>query len=362
MQKVMYQSFFGKKTVLFIVLLLLLIAPLFLSDFRLNLLGKFLAFAILAIGLDLLWGYTGVLSLGHGIFFGIGAYCMAMYLTLERTAGGLPDFMLWSGISEMPLIWAPFQYPILAIMLGVLLPAVIALILGFLTFRNRINGVYFTILSQALVIAIVTLFVAQQKLTGGTSGLTNFKTVFGYQLNSVTTQTVIYLITVILLALVFLGCKRLVKGRFGQVLIGIRDGENRLRFLGYDPSIYKTFIYTLSAGLAGLAGMLFVLQVGIISPTMMGIVPSIEMVLWVALGGRGTLIGPIIGAVFVNAAKTGFSESYPDIWTYFLGALFVIVVIFLPKGLTGLFATIKERWRIGNVRKSSSSTIEKHNS
>jgi urea transport system permease protein len=354
MQNTIYQKIWSQRVILNLIFLLLLAAPLFLSDFRLNLLGKFLAFAILAIGLDLLWGYTGVLSLGHGIFFGLGAYCMAMYLKLEATGGGLPDFMAWSGMSELPLIWIPFQYPIVAIILGILLPAIIAFMLGYLTFRNRISGVYFTILSQALVLVVVTLFVGSQNLTGGSSGLTNFNTFFGFSVNSATTQTAFYIITVIVLGLVFILSRKLVKGRFGKILVGIRDGENRMRFLGYSPSAYKTFIYTLSAAIAGLAGMLFVLQVGIISPTMIGIIPSIEMVLWVALGGRGTLIGPVIGAVLVNAAKTGFSESYPDIWTYFLGLLFVLVVVFLPKGITGLF----EKWNDRRKKQDVSSSVE----
>ncbi|SFL56691.1 urea ABC transporter membrane protein [Gracilibacillus orientalis] len=354
MQNTIYQKLLSRRVIFSLIFLLLLAAPLFMSDFRLNLLGKFLAFAILAIGLDLLWGYTGVLSLGHGIFFGIGAYCMAMYLKLEATGGTLPDFMAWSGMSELPLIWLPFQYPIIAILLGILIPAVVALFIGYLTFRNRISGVYFTILSQALVLVVVTLFVGSQNLTGGTSGLTNFKTLFGFQVNSASTQTAFYLITVVVLGLVFFACRKLIKGRFGKILVGIRDGENRMRFLGYNPSAYKTFIYTLSGGIAGLAGMLFVLQVGIISPTMIGIIPSIEMVLWVALGGRGTLIGPIIGAVLVNAAKTGFSESYPDIWTYFLGLLFVLVVVFLPKGITGLF----EKWSDRRKKQDVSSSVE----
>jgi urea transport system permease protein len=298
----------------------------------------------LVLGLDLLWGYTGVLSLGHGIFFGFGAYAMAMYLKLEASGGKIPDFMQWSGIQELPLLWVPFQHPIIAIILGIFIPFIIAMLLGFLTFRNRITGVYFTILSQALVIVVTTLFIAKQNLTGGTNGVTGFRTIFGFSLSSPVTQITIYLTTVAVLALTYVGCRKLIKGRLGKVLIGIRDGENRLRFLGYDPSSYKTFIYALSAGIAGLAGMLFVLQVGIISPTMMGIIPSIEMVLWVALGGRGTLIGPVIGAVLVNTAKTGFSESYPDFWLYFLGMLFVVVVVFLPNGMMGLYRNLKERW------------------
>jgi urea transport system permease protein len=262
--------------------------------------------------------------------------------------------MAWSGMTELPFIWLPFQYPIVAIILGILIPSLLAFFLGYLTFWNRISGVYFTILSQALVLVLVTLFVGAQNLTGGTSGLTNFKTLFGYSINSSTSQMVFYFITVGVLAIIFISCRLLVKGRFGKVLVGIRDGENRMRFLGYNPSTYKTFIYTLSAAIAGVAGMLFVLQVGIISPTMIGIIPSIEMVLWVALGGRGTLIGPVIGAVFVNAAKTGFSESYPEIWTYFLGLLFVLVVVFLPRGLTG----IVEKWKGRRPTQDDSTSIE----
>lgn len=360
MQKLFNQSLFNRKILLFGLLLVLLAAPLFLSDFRLNLLGKYLAFAIVVLGLDLLWGYTGVLSLGHGVFFGLGAYAMAMYLKLEASGGTLPDFMQWSGIQQLPAFWLLFQNPIAAILLGILIPTVIAGLLGFLTFRNRINGVYFTILSQALAVIVVTLFIGKQELTGGTNGLTGFKTIFGYSLSSLLTQTIIYFVTVLMLVVSFLVCKKLVKGRLGQVLIGIRDGENRLRFIGYDPSIYKTFIYAMSAGFAGLAGMLFVLQVGIISPAMMGIIPSVEMVLWVALGGRGTLIGPVIGAILVNSAKTGFSESYPEIWTYFLGFLFVIVVVFLPNGIMGLFKSMKERWSLNGRKQPNHSSVKKH--
>lgn len=341
----MKKSMINRNALLFVLLLVILLAaPSFLSDFRLNLLGKYLTFAIIVLGLDLLWGYTGVLSLGHGVYFGFGAYAMAMYLKLEAAHGSLPDFMQWSGIQKLPFFWQLFQNPIVSIVLGILIPTLIAGLLGFLTFRNRINGVYFTILSQAFAVIVVTLLIGKQELTGGSNGLTGFTTIFGFSLTSPQTQTAIYFITVLMLAVTFIFCKKMVSGRLGQVLIAIRDGENRLRFIGYDPAIYKTFIYAVSAGIAGLAGMLFVLQVGIISPAMIGIIPSVEMVLWTALGGRGTLIGPVIGAILVNSAKTGFSESYPDIWTYFLGFLFVMVVVFLPNGLAGLWKSITERW------------------
>jgi len=321
----------------------LLCAPMFLSDFRLNLLAKFLAFAIVAIGLDLIWGYTGILSLGHGVFFGLGAYCMAMYLKLEATGGKLPDFMSWSGLSEMPWFWKPFNYAYVAIPAGIVLPMALAFVLGFFTFRNRIRGVYFTILTQALVIIATTLFVGQQQYTGGTNGITGYQTIFGFPLKEQSTKVVLYWVTVAVLIGVFLLCRWLVNSRSGRVLRAVRDAENRARFIGYDPASYQLFVFSVSAGLAGLAGMLFVLHVGIISPTTMGIVPSIEIVLWVALGGRGTLIGAALGAIAVNAAKSGLSEAFPDSWLFFMGALFVIVVVFMPKGIIGLVQQLSAR-------------------
>lgn len=320
------------------VLLLMCMAPLFTTPFRLGLLTKFLALAVLAVGLDLIWGYGGILSLGHGVFFGLGAYAMAMYLKLDASGLALPDFMGWSGVASLPWFWEPFRSFPAALILGMLLPALLALILGFFTFRNRIVGVYFTILTQALVMIVVTLFVGKQEWTGGTNGLTGYSSILGFNLNAPSTKIGLYFITLAALAGAYTLCRRIVNSRVGQVLEASRDGENRVRFLGFDPSRYKTFAFAVSGGLAGLAGMLFVLQVGIISPSMMGIVPSIEMVLWVALGGRGTLIGAIIGAVLLNAAKTGISEAYPEGWLLVLGALFVIVVVLMPKGLTGLWS------------------------
>lgn len=344
-----------------VVVALLMLAPLVLSDFRLGLLAKFLAFAIVAIGLDLIWGYTGILSLGHGVFFGLGAYCMAMFLKLESTGGKLPDFMSWSGLSEMPWFWKPFEYAAFAIPAGIIIPMLLAFILGFFTFRNRIRGVYFTILTQALVIIMTTLFIGQQQYTGGTNGITGYTTIFGFALKDQSTKIALYWITVIALIGIFFMCKWLVNSRSGRVLRAVRDAENRARFIGYNPSSYQLFVFCVSAGIAGLAGMLFVLHVGIISPTTMGIVPSIEIVLWVALGGRGSLIGAVIGAVAVNAAKSGLSESFPDSWLFFMGALFVIVVVFLPKGLVGLTQQIAERLkrRLGKDDNSTYSVLPK---
>ncbi len=334
-----------ERLVFAVVMVGLLLAPLFLSDFRMNLLGKFLAFAIAAIGIDLLWGYTGILSLGHGVFFGLGAYGMAMYLKLEASGGKLPDFMSWSGLTELPWFWKPFANPVLAIVAALVVPMALAGLLGYLTFRNRIKGVFFSILSQAVVLIVVTLFIGQQAYTGGTNGITNFKTVFGYSLSSPTVQTFLYYLTLAVLIAVYVACRRLVASRTGKVLVAIRDGENRVRFSGYDPTVYKVFVYILSAGLAALSGILFVLQVGIISPAMMGIIPSIEMVLWVAVGGRGTLSGAVLGTILTNGAKSFFSESFPDIWLYFLGALFMIVVLFLPQGIIGSLKSVRNKWK-----------------
>ncbi len=332
-----------KNLTITIIIVLLCIAPLFLSDFRVNLLGKFIAFAIIALGIDLIWGYTGILSLGHGVYFGLGAYCMAMYLKLEAEGGKLPDFMSWSGREILPWFWKPFEIAPIAIVLAIVLPALIALIVGYLTFKNRIKGVYFSILTQALSIIFVVLFVGQQEFTGGTNGITNFKTIFSFSLAKSSTKLWLYYISVILLLLAFIFCKFVISRRIGRVLIAIRDGENRARFSGYNPTTYKVFVYCISAALAGLAGAIYVPQVGIISPAEMGIVPSVEMVIWVAIGGRGRLNGAIIGAILVNLLKSGVSEQFPSVWSYFIGIAFVVVVIFMPTGLVGTFNKFKTK-------------------
>lgn len=323
--------------------LILLIAPLFLTDFRMGLLAKFLCYAIIAVGICLIWGYTGILSLGHGVFFGLGAYCMAMYLKLEASPSGIPDFMEWNGISELPFIWTLFKNPFFAITSAIIVPFFIAFVIGYFTFKNRIKGVFFSIISQAVVVVAVTLFIGMQHITGGTSGLTNFFTVFNVPLADPGTKNFLYYMTVILLAIVMAISLLITKTRFGKVLIAIRDGENRLRFLGYDPAIYKVVIYSLSAAFAGIAGALFVLQVGMITPEMMGIIPSVEMVLWAAIGGRYSILGAAVGAILTNSAKSLLSESYPEYWTFILGGLFIVVVLYLPNGLAGLLDRMKIR-------------------
>ncbi len=316
-------------------LLALLLAPTFLADFRLSLLSKFLTYAIVALAIDLVWGYAGMLSLGHGVFFGLGGYAFAMYLKQESSHGELPDFMSWSGLTQLPFFWVPFGNPIFAMAMVVVVPALMAGLIGYLVFRSRITGVYFSLITQALALIVSILFIGQQPFTGGTNGITNFSTVFGQLLLLDEVRIGLYYVTVAFVVVAFLLCRFVVTSRFGRLLVALRDDENRVRFFGYDPVLIKTFVLMISAALSGIAGALFATQVGIISPAMMGIVPSIEMVIWVAVGGRGTLIGPIVGAVLVSSAKSGFSEAFPDIWSYFFGALFVGSVLLFPHGIVG---------------------------
>jgi urea transport system permease protein len=326
-----------------LVVILLAIAPFFLSDFRVNLLGKFIAYAILALGIDLIWGYTGILSMGHGVFFGLGAYCFAMYLKLESSGFKLPDFMSWSGLSSIPWFWKPFTNPVFAIIMALVVPTLIAFIIGFLTFKNRIQGVYFSILSQALAVIISVLFIGQQAYTGGSNGITDCNQIFGYSLASPTTKVVLYYVALALLIAAFSLCDFIVGRKMGKVLVAIRDGENRVRFSGYNPTGYKVAVYCISALLAGVAGAIYFPQVGIITPTEMGITPSIEMVIWVAIGGKGSLIGAVIAAILVNALKSGISDTFPDVWSYFIGIAFVLVVLFMPNGIVGKVSEFKKK-------------------
>ena len=330
-----------------VVVGVLLVLPLLLSDFRLALVGKYLAFAVAAVGLDLLWGYAGVLSLGHGVFFSLGAYSMAMHMKLQSEE--LPDFMVWSGLEQLPWFWEPFRHFVVALPMAVVIPAVFAIIVGYPTFRSGIRGVYFSILTQALALAMMILFIGQQPFTGGTNGMTNFRSVAGLSLYSSGVRLGLYLFTVVTLIGVIVLARWLVRTKTGTVLMAIRDGENRLRFLGYNPVRYKVVTFALSAAIAGFAGALFVPQVGIISPSSMGILPSVEMAVWVAVGGRGTIVGAAAGAVVVNWAKTVFSESLPEMWLYVFGALFIGVVLLFPRGLAGIVGQIRELPWVGSL-------------
>lgn len=319
-----------------VALLLIFLMPVVLPSVRLNQMGRFLALAIAALGIDLIWGYTGLLSLGHGVFFALGGYALAMHLQLAPIAGGsLPEFMNLYGVTELPLFWKPFDSFGFTAVAVILIPGLLGAILGYLVFRNRIRGVYFSILTQAATIVFFNFFNGQQKLFNGTNGLTNYKTLLGAEVNAAQTQFVFYTLTILFLAATYAVCRWLTGGRFGNLLIAIRDDESRVRFTGYNPTGFKVLVFAISAGLAGLAGALFTLQTGIISPKAMDIAFSIEMVIWVAVGGRASLVGAILGALVVNFAKSLLSEQFPEIWLFFQGALFLIVVTVLPDGAVG---------------------------
>lgn len=319
-----------------IIFVILAFVPSFLPMFRTTLIARFMCYAIIALGLDMIWGYTGIMSLGHGVYFGLGAYCMAMYLKLAASGGGLPDFMVWSGFDSLPAWWAPFANPAFAFAMVIIVPVAVSVVVGLLTFLHNIKGVYFSILSQALALIMSVLLVGSQQYTGGSNGLTDFDTVLGASLTSPVTEVVLYYVTLVVLVAAFAVCFFLVNRRIGKIFMAIRDSENRLRFTGYNTAVFKVFVYAFSAALAGIAGALYVTQVGIITPTDVAVAPSIEMIVWVAIGGRGTLVGAIIGALLTSGVETVASESFPDLWNYILGIVCIVVVLFLPGGLMDL--------------------------
>src|SRR5437870_8151733 len=325
-------------------------SPLALSNFTLNLFGKFLTYAILALGLDLLWGYAGVLSLGHGVFFGLGAYAMGMHLMLEIGAksvyqSSLPDFMVWNQVTVLPLFWRPFHSSLFTLAAIVLVPALFGFAFGYLAFRSRIRGVYFSIITQALALCAWIVFNRNEMNLGGTNGLADFKTIVGFRLSQPSTQRGLYVATAVTLFAAYLLCRWITRSRAGQVLVAIRDSETRVLFSGYSPAHYKLFVFTVSAVLAGVAGALYAPQVGIITPAKIGVLPSIEMVVWVAAGGRGTLYGAVIGAFGVNWIQSWLTTSYPDLWLLFLGGLFMGAVLFFPVGIVGAFGRLGARAR-----------------
>jgi urea transport system permease protein len=337
-----------------ILALLLLVLPLFLSEFRLALLAKYLCFAFPAIGIVLIWGYGGILSLGQGIFFGLGSYMMAMFLKLESTASGssaqalseffgsnLPDFMVWNSVESLPWWWDPFHSIWFTIPAILILPALVAFILAYFNFRKRVGGVYFSIITLALASIMAIVIIGRQGVTGGINGITDFKTVLGISLEQEGIRTKMYFATVLLLLITLVVGRLIVKSRLGKILVAIRDREDRVRFSGYDPALFKGFIFAVAAVLASIGGALFTVQVGLASPSLVGIVPSIEMVIYAAVGGRLSLIGAVYGAVLVGAAKTYFSENFVEYWLYFIGALFIIAVMFLPQGLAGLMGKLR---------------------
>ncbi|WP_396134163.1 urea ABC transporter permease subunit UrtC [Chamaesiphon sp. VAR_48_metabat_135_sub] len=327
-----------------IALILILILPWVLTDFRLSLLGRFLALSIAALGIDLIWGYTGLLSMGHGVFFALGGYLLAMYLKLQiptDAANQLPEFMNLYGVTELPWFWQPFHdfgFTMLAILF---IPTVIGGLLGYLVFRNRIRGVYFSILTQAATVVFFNFFNGQQKLFNGTNGLTDFKTILGADVGQY--QFTFYILTIVALVLAYALCRWLTSGSFGNLLVAIRDDENRLRFSGYNPTGFKVIVFAISAALAAIGGAFYTIQTGRVSPQLMDIGFSIEMVIWVAAGGRGTLVGAILGTLLVNFAKSLLSEQFPEVWLFFQGALFLLVVTVLPEGVVGLRKLFQRR-------------------
>jgi urea transport system permease protein len=326
------------------VLLLFIIPPILAGlgqGVRINQLGRFLALAIVALGIDLIWGFTGLLSLGHGVFFALGGYAFAMYLQLQLPPGQIPEFFNLYGVEKLPLFWQPFYsfpFTLLAIFL---VPMLVAAALGYLVFRNRIRGVYFSILTQAALIVFFNFFNGQQKLINGTNGLkTDTATLFGMQVgNNPAVQGAFYFLSVIFLVAAYTLCRWLTSGRMGRMLVAIRDDEPRVRFSGYNPTGYKVFVFAISGALAGIAGALYTVQSGIITPKAMDVAFSIEMVIWVALGGRGTLVGAVLGTLIVNFARTILSEQFPAFWLFFQGALFLVVVTVLPSGILGWLRT-----------------------
>ncbi len=319
--------------------------PLHVSSFAIALIGKFICYAMAALALDLVWGYTGILSLGHGLFFALGGYAHGMYLMRAGKASAdiVPDFMTFLSWKTYPWFWSFTEHFWYAMFLMLVVPGLLAFLFGYFAFRSRIKGVYFSIITQALTFAAMLLFFRNETGFGGNNGFTDFKKILGFDITSANTRAVLYWVSLAaLLGALVLG-RAITQSKLGRILTAIRDSESRLRFLGYEPLGFKLFIWTLSAMLCAVAGALYVPQVGIINPGEMSTENSIEMVIWVATGGRGTLIGPIIGAGTINGLKTWFTSVFPEFWLYALGLIFVLVTIFLPQGIVGLVRKLSQR-------------------
>lgn len=320
-------------------------SALHLSTYTVTLFGKYLCYALLAIAVDLVWGYCGILSLGHTAFFALGGYAIGMYLMRQIGTRGvygdplLPDFMVFLNWKELPWFWQGMNHFPIALLMVVLAPGLLALAFGWLAFRSRVTGVYLSIMTQALTFALLLAFFRNEMGFGGNNGLTDFKELLGFDLKAPGMRIALFLVTVLALALGYLACRYVVASRFGRVVTAIRDAEGRTRFIGYKVESYKLWIWVFSAMLAGIAGALYVPQVGIINPGEFAPINSIEVVIWVAVGGRGTLYGAVVGAVLVNYAKTYFTAALPEVWLYALGALFVLATLFLPQGVVGLAKT-----------------------
>jgi urea transport system permease protein len=323
-------------------------SALHVPDYVIVLLGKLFCYAIVAVAMDLIWGFTGILSLGHGVFFALGGYAMGMYLLLAIGEQGvyrskLPDFMVFLDWKELPWFWRPFDSFGVALIAALVVPGVVAYVFGYFAFRSRIRGVYFSIITQALTYALMLLFFRNDTGFGGNNGMTNFKHIYGYPLGASSTKLGLYVLTALALGGTYLLCRFLVTAKIGRILRAIRDAESRLMFSGYDPKNYKLFVWTLSAVLCGIAGALYVPQVGIINPSEMQPANSIEMAIWVAVGGRGTLTGAALGALLVSGGKSYFTVAFPELWLYVLGALFIAVTLYFPRGVVGVLELAKRR-------------------
>ncbi|MDO8890681.1 MAG: urea ABC transporter permease subunit UrtC [Sulfurimicrobium sp.] len=320
-------------------------SPFYVSNYVITLGGKLMCYAIVAVAMDLIWGYAGILSLGHGVFFSLGGYAFGMYLMRQIGTDGsyhshLPDFMVFLDWKELPWYWAGTDSILWSIVLVLVVPALVAYIFGYFAFRSRIKGVYFSIITQALTFAAMLFFFRNETGFGGNNGFTDFKRILGYDITSPETRVILFGLSALVLMLTLLLGRYLVTSKFGRVLAAIRDAESRVMFIGYNPLHFKLFVWTLSAVLCAVAGALYVPQVGIINPSEMSPANGIEIAIWVAVGGRGTLIGPIIGAAIVNLSKSYFTVAFPEYWLFFLGALFVMVTLWLPEGVVGLW----KRW------------------
>jgi len=331
--------------------LMIVVLPAFLDIFRLNLVGKYLTSAFVAIGLVLCWGYGGILSLGQGVFFGLGGYCMAMFLKLEastpeetaiQSTPGIPDFMDWNQLTALPWFWEPFHSFTFTLFAMIALPALFAFIIGVALFKRRVGGVYFAIITQAIAAILTILIIGQQGYTGGVNGITDLRTLHGWDIRTDSAKYVLYFVNAILLIGTLLIAQYVRKSKLGRIMVAMREREDRVRFSGYDVSNFKIFIFCLAAAFSAIGGAMFTLQVGFMSPSFVGIVPSIEMVIFAAVGGRLSILGAVYGTLLVNWAKTSFSESFPELWLFAMGALFIGVVMAFPNGLAGLYQTYIE--------------------
>jgi len=338
---------------LLLAVLILIVFPATLSVFRLALVGKYLTYSFVALGLVLCWGYGGILSLGQGVFFGLGGYCMAMFLKLEasdpkstsiQSTPGIPDFMDWNQLTELPAYWIPFKSLAFTLIAIPLVPGLLALIIGLAMFKRRVGGVYFAIITQAVAAILSILIIGQQGYTGGVNGITDLKTLLGWDIREDSAKLVLYYVNAGLLFGVVLIGRHLLASKLGRLLMAMRDREDRVRFSGYDVAQLKTFVFVAAAMISSIGGAMFTLQVGFMSPSFVGIEPSIEMVIAAAVGGRGSLLGAVYGALIVNFGKTFFSERFPELWLFLIGSLFIAVVMVFPNGLAGLdWAALKRR-------------------